>query len=312
MFAGVVRSGLTETRHEVVAAAVAPDGTVIDTLGDGLDRPFFARSALKPFQALVSRRSGAALSGEPLAVACASHGAFPIHLAYVRSMLEEVDLDEDALRCPPARPGSRAADRLAAVSGDTGRRRIHHNCSGKHAAMLRACVASGWSLEYLDVDHPLQRRIVDLAAEVTGADVTPVGVDGCGVPTMRTTVAGLARAFARLAVDDDYEEIRTAMSRFPALTSYGDRPYERLATWIPAAVKGGAEGCVGLAWYGGVGIAAKCWSGNEDALMAAVVELADRIGILAPHPRDRLADVAASPVLGGGRPVGQVLLEVPG
>ena len=34
------------------------------------------------------------------------------------------------------------------------------NCSGKHAAMLAACVARGWPLAgYLDPEHPLQREV---------------------------------------------------------------------------------------------------------------------------------------------------------
>ncbi|MEK8107682.1 asparaginase [Micromonospora sp. M12] len=33
------------------------------------------------------------------------------------------------------------------------------NCSGKHAAMLVACVARSWSThDYLDPEHPLQRK----------------------------------------------------------------------------------------------------------------------------------------------------------
>ena len=34
------------------------------------------------------------------------------------------------------------------------------NCSGKHAAMLSACVAAGWpTAGYLERDHPLQQAI---------------------------------------------------------------------------------------------------------------------------------------------------------
>ncbi|NIR36841.1 MAG: asparaginase, partial [Actinobacteria bacterium] len=51
MHVAVERSGLVEARHEVAAAAVDRDGRVIETLGSDTDRPFFLRSALKPFQA---------------------------------------------------------------------------------------------------------------------------------------------------------------------------------------------------------------------------------------------------------------------
>ncbi len=309
MQAAVVRSGLTEARHEVVAAAVDADGVVIGTLGTDLERTFFLRSALKPFQAAVSQEHGAGLSGESLAVACASHGAFPVHVAYVREMLAGVGLDEDALRCPPDRPSAPAADRVAAAAGDLAARRVFHNCSGKHAGMLRACVASDWPLEYLPEAHPLQRHVVQLAAEVTRGAAEPLGVDGCGVPTVRSTVVGLAHAFSRLAADSSFAEVWTAMARFTPLTSNGRGGHEALAQWIPSAVKGGAQGCLGLAWYGGVGIAAKAWTGSDLAASMAVVELADRLGIVSDVPRSHLEGVRRPPVYGGGGVVGVVDLE---
>ncbi|HSG79319.1 MAG TPA: asparaginase [Acidimicrobiia bacterium] len=308
MFVGVERSGLIETFHEVVAAAVGPDGRVIATLGADLERPFFLRSALKPFQALVSSRAGADLRAESLAVACASHGGYPVHLAYVRSMLIEVGLDESALRCPPARPAARSADRIAAVTGRDPAP-IFHNCSGKHAGMLRACVAQGWPLEYRPADHPLQERVLDLAADVTGGEVAPVGVDGCGVPTVRGTVVDLARAFSRLATDDEFLEVRTAMARFPALTAGLQRGDDEIARWIPGAVKGGAEACLGIAWYGGVGIAAKAWSGNNQAVVVAALAMAQRLGIVSPYQDEMLSSMASPAVFGGGRRVGSMVLE---
>ena len=308
MFATIERSGLVEARHEVVAAAVDADGSVIATLGEDLSRPFFLRSALKPFQALASQRCGARLENETLAIACASHGGYPIHLAYVRALLADVGLDETALRCPADRPAG-AADRMAAYRGDLDKRRIYHNCSGKHAGMLRACVASGWSTEYLPLQHPVQQMVLDIAADVTGGDVQPVGIDGCGVPTVRSTVTGLARAFSRLSVDTEFAPIRSAMARFAALTSSVDAGDVTLARWIPGVAKKGAEGCFGFAWYGGIGIAAKAWTGNYPAVTAAVLEMADRVGILSGYPRDMLIDRISVPVLGGGRRVGSFGLE---
>ena len=43
------------------------------------------------------------------------------------------------------------------------------NCSGKHAAMLSACVAAGWpTAGYLERDHPLQQAIEARLAEAAG------------------------------------------------------------------------------------------------------------------------------------------------
>ncbi len=302
MQVGEVRSGLVEARHEVSAVAVA-DGRVIGSFGEA-GGPFFLRSAAKPFQALISQGSGAGLGTEQLAVACGSHAAQPVHVAYVREMLAGVGLDESYLRCPPARPSSPAADRRLAAGGDLQDRAIYHNCSGKHAAMLRACVAQGWPLDYTPADHPLQRRVLEFVAESTGEDPEPVGVDGCGVPTLRATVAGLARGFSRVATDPRMAEVTTAMYRYSSLTADGSRNDTLLSRWGLATVKIGAMGCIGVAHQSGVGIAAKAWSGVFEVAVMGAIEMMRRLGLLSDYAIEALAPAINPPVLGGGRPVG--------
>ena len=60
----------------------------------------FARSAVKPLQALVLLESGAAqefgVSQAELALACASHGGEPPHVELVRSRLARLGLDQGA------------------------------------------------------------------------------------------------------------------------------------------------------------------------------------------------------------------------
>ena len=299
---GAVRSGLVEARHDVSVVAATIDGTVASfgTLGE----PFFLRSAAKPFQAAVSQQLGAGLGTEQLAVASASHGGQPVHIAYARAMLEEVGLDESHLLCPPSRPSVLAADRRAAARGDSEERSIFHNCSGKHAAMLRACQAQGWSLHYTDEDHPLQQRNLEFFEEMTGCDPRPVGVDGCGVPTLRCTVTGLAGAFAKVATAPEMAEVAAAMYRYSSLTGDGDRGDTRLSRWGSSTVKIGAMGCIGVAHQSGVGVAAKCWSGDFGVALMGVIAMLRHLSLLSDYPFEALADEAAPPVLGGGRPVG--------
>jgi len=266
--------------------------------------PFFLRSAAKPFQAAVSQQLGAALGTEQLAVAAASHGGQPVHVAYARAMLQEVGLDETHLLCPPSRPSVIGADRRAAARGDSEERSIYHNCSGKHAAMVRACLAQGWSLQYIDEDHPLQQRNLEFVEEMTGCDPRPVGIDGCGVPTLRCTVAGLAGGFAQIATAPEMAEVTAAMYRYSSLTGDGDRGDVRLSRWGTATVKIGAMGCIGVAHQSGIGVAAKCWSGEFDVALMAAIAMLRHLGLLADYPFEALADEAAPPVLGGGRPVG--------
>ncbi|MBN2113148.1 MAG: asparaginase [Acidimicrobiia bacterium] len=304
MLIGVVRSGVVESRHPVAVAAVDASGRVVFCSGPYQETPFFMRSAAKPFQAAVSRRRGPALALEQLAVAAASHGGQPVHVALAEQMLAEVGFRPEHLLCPPAWPGSPSALRRVAAAGVSAPQPLFHNCSGKHAAMLRACAASGWPLSYTDPEHPLQREICAEIEASTGEPIRAVGVDGCGVPTFGVTVAGLARAFARLATDPEMAPLADAMFRFSALTSDGDRPEVELARWCPAVVKGGAQGCIGVAWFGGLGVGAKCWSGEELPAVVAVISALRHLGALSAYGMEMLSAVARPPVLGGGRPVG--------
>ena len=307
MIIGSVRSGLVEAIHPVVAVAVDASGSVIASLGDDVDREFFLRSAPKPLQAMVSQRNGAALGPEQLAVAASSHSAFAVHVAYVTDMLLGVGLGYEHLLCPPDRPSRAAADRAWAARGRIDEEPVFHNCSGKHAAMLRACVASGWSLEYTDPNHPLQRDIVATASDAGGRSMESVGIDGCGVPTLRSDVTGLARIFSRLVNDPDFAEVTGAASRVTALTVDGSRPESVLARWVPCVVKGGAEGCIGLGLLEhGIAFAAKSWTGFAAPAVIGLIELMDRVGVIPAYQRSQIAATARPEVLGGGRPVGSL------
>jgi L-asparaginase II len=307
VLARAVRSGLTESYHDGAIAVLAADGSLLFEVGD-IDRPFFFRSAIKPFQATISLEAGADLNREQTALAAASHGGQAAHRALVASTLADAGLDESALRCPPDWPLSPSARDQLMAQGETTRRPIYHNCSGKHSGALAACVAAGWpTATYAEPDHPYQERVRELVADLTGEDVTPLGVDGCGFPTLRGTTRGLARAFARMAVDDRFGRVRQAMMALPALTSDTDQPEAALMQWLPAAVKGGAVACAGVALTGRFGLAGKCWDGSNPALYVGIIEALDRLGVLEPVARQGLEAHARPPLFGGGEIAG--LLE---
>ncbi len=304
MLARAVRSGVAESYHDGAIAAIAPSGELLLEVGD-VERPFFYRSAIKPFQATVSIEAGAKLNREQTALACASHGGQPVHLAIVSDLLERNGLDVNLLRCPPDWPWSLSARRRLIRSELAEPKPLFHNCSGKHAAALVACSVQGWPLDsYTEPDHPYQQKVVQLVALATGQEVEPVGVDGCGFPTLRGTVRGVARAFARLSYDDRYDQVREAMSAMPALTSDWNRPEAAIASWLPALVKGGAVACAGVALPGRFGLAGKCWDGSSAPLYVGLIAALERLGVLEPVMIEALAEHARPPILGGGEPVG--------
>ena len=302
-----VRSGLAESIHDVAVVALDHTGAIAFASGD-TDIPFFYRSSIKPFQALAAARAGVRLPAEHLAVTCSSHGGWPVHLAIVEQILTDHGLTTDDLQCPPGWPFPEGARDLLVRGGLASPQRIHHNCSGKHAGWLAACQIAGWdTVDYLAPDHPIQRSVRDIVADVTGCDPEPVGVDGCGAPTLRGTLEGLGTAFLRLTTDDDLAPMNDAMTRFGALIADNTSPWGRVAITWGHASKIGAEGVYGVATSGGA-IAAKSAEGDAAMAVAAIVEAADRLGVMPDAVADRLADVRRPPVLGGGATVGHLEL----
>ena len=303
MHVDVERSDVVEERHEAAVAVADASGEVVAASGD-VDETFFIRSAAKPFQAHVAVGAGADLAPIQLAVACASHSGDPIHLALVHTVLAGAGLAVSDLRCPSDRP-FRAADRRLAAGGDVEPSPLYHNCSGKHAAMLAACVASGWPTDrYLDPSHPLQERIGAVMTEVQGVDAGPPGVDGCGAPVWRTTVRAMAVAYARLGVEDRFGPVRRAMARYPMVVSGEGRADGLIGRWLGVPAKGGAAGCLAVA-AGRYGIAAKAWSGSGAVAAMGVHAGLAHLGLLAGGPSEPLETVGSPPVRGGGREVGR-------
>jgi L-asparaginase II len=314
--ARTVRSNLVEATFDGSAIALDSSGRILASMGNP-DEPLFYRSAIKPIQATVGQECGASLKPEQLAIASASHGGFPIHVAIVRAMLDEVGLDESALQTPPSWPlGAAARDGLVAA-GHRRPRPVFHNCSGKHAGWLRACVAAGWPIDsYLLPEHPLQRRVLAAVADVVAADSAlaeepSIGVDGCGAPAPQGSARQLARAFARLTVAPRYAEAAAAVHRFPALVADNNRPDGRLGAWWDGPLKVGAQGLIGAGRHG-IGLAVKSRSGDRQASVMALIAMARELGMLSDAALDALADVAVPPVMGGRQRVGAIQPAVDG
>jgi L-asparaginase II len=302
--ARVVRGGMTESVHRGHLVVLAPDGSELLRRGDP-DRTFFARSSLKPVQAVAMLRSGLDVDGELLALACASHSGEPDHLAGVRRILAGAGLDEADLDNTPALPLDADAATAWVLAGNKPTS-LTQNCSGKHAAMLATCVAAGWDRGgYRDPDHPLQRMVRATVAELTGdGDPAHVTVDGCGAPLFSCTPAGLARAFRRIATapaGTPEHRVAEAVRAHPWWIGGTGRFATDLIEAVPGLVaKDGAEGVFAAALPDGAALAVKIADGSPRPLPPVVTALLEKLGV------PGLEAVGTVSVLGHGAPVGQV------
>jgi L-asparaginase II len=305
----VVRGGLTESIHAGHVAVCDADGTVIASAGDP-DRMVFARSCMKPLQAAVSLSAiDEPLPDREAAVIAASHNGEPVHVGTVRAVLERAGLDADALRNPPGWPLD--AESMAASQH---KHKLLHNCSGKHAGMLLACVRVGWDpATYLRASHPLQRRVTRAVRRATGLEDLVMSVDGCGVPVHGMPLRSMATLFARLTATERLGDLAPAADRVteamrsePYLVGGRNRVDTDLMRTTPDVVaKSGAEALECAAVLpSGLGVAVKIEDGGSRASAPALIRVLEQIDVLSAHHLRALAYHASPPVFGGGKPVG--------
>jgi L-asparaginase II len=303
--AEVVRNDFVESRHHGRVALLDRDGSLVEAVG-AVDAPMFARSSLKPVQALAMLRAGwQPPDDETLAVACASHSGEQMHVAVVRRLLGSAGLDESALDNTPGLPLDKKAAREVLCSGG-GPTAVRQNCSGKHAAMLAACVANGWPLGgYRDPSHPVQQAVRSALEDLAGEPVAATAVDGCGAALFAVSLVGLARAFASLAraTAGPQAHVADAMRSYPELVGGTGRDVTELMRAVPGLVaKDGAEGVYAAALPDGRAVAVKIDDGASRARVPVLVAGLRRLGCEDPA----LEAMATLPVLGHGEPVGEV------
>jgi L-asparaginase II len=227
---------------------------------------------------------------DEVALACASHGGEPEHVALAASMLSGVGFAERDLACGPHEPISARGSRLAREQGITVSR-LHNNCSGKHAAMLAFAGVSGWSPDgYHRPDHPVQRRALASVARWTGQDPSAIQVvvDGCGVTAFALPLDAMAKAFAALARaalrgDDAPRRVLDAVRARPFLLGGTDLFDTVLAEESAGRIfsKIGAEGVHTLvAPEDGIAAAIKVADGASRAQFPAVVRLLQHCRLL--------------------------------
>jgi L-asparaginase II len=303
--AEAVRSGFVESVHFGSVVGLDAAGEVALAAG-AVDEPILPRSSLKPLQALGCLTAGAPLEEERLAIAAGSHTGEDRHVAVVTQMLADAGLGPEALRCPPDWPEDEST-RLALIRAGERPARVRMNCSGKHAAMLVACVAGRRTIErYLDPGHPLQRHIRATVERLAGEPATHAGVDGCGSPVFALTLAGLARAISALAVAGPGTPeglVAAAMRAHPEYVGGDGHVNTELMRALPGAIaKGGAEGVLAAATAEGHAVAVKVIDGSPRATTPIAIAALAALGVdVAPAARLR-----SVPVLGGAAEVGVI------
>lgn len=304
LLATAFRGDVVEAVYRGHLAVVDASGTLLGRAGDPeVVTPL--RSCAKPLQAVPfveTAMDAVGASSAELALACASHNGEAEHVATVRALLARAGVDEDELACGPQLPSDEGAARRLLASGGVPLP-VHNNCSGKHAAMLTACVVAGWPRSgYLDREHPMQLAVTATLAAHAACDLSaaPWGIDGCGLPTYGVPLRSLARAFASAqASSAAFHRCQDAMASHPffvAGTGRFDTALLEVAGDRLTAKIGGGAVWVAVLRPAGPAVALKLEAGSGEAIPPVALAALRSLGAL-PEPMPEPLARHAKPVV---------------
>lgn len=203
----ISRSGYIESEHFGCGAIVDSDGKILKEWGDS-SQLIFPRSALKPIQSLNLYKDEyidkANLTEKQIAFSTSSHFAEDIHQELINDWLKNLNLDESMLACGEDWPWQ-LHNKFKAYDKYKKRRKIFHNCSGKHCAHLAVSVERDLPINnYNSQLHPLQKELFDLIENLSEFKINQIGVDGCTLPNPMLPINKFGYLLAKFT---DYKKI---------------------------------------------------------------------------------------------------------
>ena len=250
----VTRSNEVESVHYGTAVLINSSGEVLKEWGNS-DLLIYPRSALKPIQSLNLYKDGVAeglkLTDEYIALTTASHHAEDLHQKMITEWLEKINIGEDKLCCGADWPWN-MDDKFKANLKYKKKRRIFHNCSGKHCGHLAVSKYKDLPIEnYNQNNHPIQKDLINLIENLSNFKIKNIGIDGCTLPNPLIPLKKFALAVAKI-VDykslnensDIAKRIFDSCVKFPEITG-GSKSVNCALTKLSkgkAFFKNGAEG----------------------------------------------------------------------
>ena len=302
----VTRNDFIESIHYGAAVLIDSDGKILKEWGNS-NILIYPRSALKPIQSLNLYKDGVAealnLPDNLIALTTASHHAETIHQKMIDHWLKKMNLNENHLSCGPAWPWNEK-DQFEAYLRYKTKRKIFHNCSGKHCGHLAACSYKNLPIKnYQNKNHPIQKNLIQLIEDLSKYKIKNIGVDGCTLPNPLIPLKKFAYAAAQLA---DYKKLNensatakriiNSCIKFPEITG-GSKSINSILTKLSngkAFFKNGAEGVfVAIIPTLKSALAVKIIDGARRAAEVAIAGLISELNVI---QNDQIEKIKKSPV----------------
>ena len=302
----VTRSGFIESVHYGCGAIVDSSGKILKEWGDSSEL-IYPRSALKPIQALNLYKDGyiekANLSENQIALSTSSHFAEEIHKEIIEKWLTALNIDESKLACGEDWPWQ-LKDKFKAYDKFKKKRKIFHNCSGKHCAHLALCKDRDLPIEnYNSKDHKIQIQLFELIEDIIKFKLKNIGVDGCTLPNPLLPLNKFAYLLASFSDFEKLGELGIVSKKIfnscvnkPEYTGGKESDNSILTKILEKKVffKNGAEGIfAALVPEKKCAIVVKISDGNSRASSTAIAGMVSELNII--H-KDKLENLLNKPV----------------
>ena len=266
------RNGLEENCIFGRIAWHSPKGIQHSLSGESLT---YIRSLAKPIQMkCIAKELDSVLTAEEKAISISSHSGESCHVKVLKHFMNQKMADSMVLKA--TRP-YRCKNDLEITP-----QKIFHNCSGKHSAILKACVLNNWPIKgYNTIEHPYYKAYLSKLREYLGAsyEVAQRATDGCRLPTIALQMNEIAKIYASFSSEKETDWIWQSMSSYPELIGGKDRIDSLVIKSCHGEVvaKEGADGLLGLSIVNkehpeGLGIVIKLANGRDERAMNYIAQ----------------------------------------
>lgn len=286
------RNSVLENVHYGQICIVDETGNILHEVGDAQTTTYL-RSAAKPIQALpVFMHQADELHhiGEREATLfMASQRGETYHVEGLTKLKEQLEIEEDTLICSASYPLN-DAPKEAYIYNHSPKRKMLHNCAGKHFGFLALTKALGAPVEsYGELEGPAQQLSLDAMAYMTETNKEDIklGIDGCGFPVHAVPLQSIAKAYMKLAnpdviEDEGYrkaaEKVGRLMNEHPEMIASHDFVCTVLLKDPNIVAKGGAKGVYGIGLRDErIGISLKVIDGSEDVWPNIIARILEEI-----------------------------------
>ncbi|MBO1911457.1 asparaginase, partial [Microvirga sp. 3-52] len=201
------RGGHLENSHQGIICVVNDRKEVIYEKGN-IESHVYYRSAMKLIQAIPIFSTNIIdkykLTQQEAALFTASQRGEKYHQEALESLMDKLGLTEDLLICGASYPLNDEAKEQY-IWNHKPKRKLLHNCAGKHLGFLAYAKENGFDLTSYDhPNHPLQTEILAHLFELSETPVENIhkGMDGCGAPVYGVPLKNMAISYLKFVAPD--------------------------------------------------------------------------------------------------------------